>query len=147
MAEHPLRFPAGYGMNNRAQMIIDGIQNSAVQYAKGAEPSHREAVQAEMQVRMLEQHIRMLCEEVRASYPLPAPKGAHQIDVQAGGTEWTVNFYYQPAESRSHDHPGYAEDIELCNVFTNGPVDVWKHLGTDATDAIEQAISNQINGK
>jgi hypothetical protein len=128
-------------------MLIDGIKNSAAQYAKGAEPAHREAVQAEMQVRMLEQHIRSLCEEVRKSYPLPAPKGAHQIDVQAGGTEWTVNFYYQPSESRSLVSPAFAEDIELCNVFTNGPVDVWKHLGTDATDAIEQAISNQINGK
>lgn len=132
---------------NRAQMIIDGIENSAIQYAKGAEPEHREAVRCEMQIRMLEQHIRSLCEEVRLSYPLRAPSGQHQMEVLAAGTEWVVNFGYQPRENRSFDHPGYAEDVELCSVFTNGVQDVWKHLDVTVTDAIEQAISDQINGR
>lgn len=134
-------------MSNRAQMIIDGIENSAIQYAKGAEPEHRDAVRREMQIRMLEQHIRSLCEEVRLSYPLRAPSGQHQMEVKASGTEWVVNFGYQPRENRSYDHPGYAEEVELCSVFTNGVQDIWRHLGTDTTDAIEREISNQINGR
>lgn len=131
---------------NRAQMMMDHIEKAAIQYAKGAEPAHRDAVRAEIQIRQLEQQIRGLCDEIARMRPPPSSP-ANRLHVESMGVGWTVDYYYTPAHAATEFCPRAEEEIEVVRVYAMDPVDLSLCLTDETMRHIERQISDIINGR
>lgn len=47
----------------------------------------------------------------------------HYIDI--GGMELEIHYSYTPAEPQTHDHPGYAEEWEITDIYPAGTTHEW----------------------
>lgn len=131
---------------NRAQMLLDHIEKAAIQYAKGAEPAHRDAVRAEMQIRQLEQQIRSLLDEI-ASMRWPECTAQYRLYVESMGVTWAVDYYYTPAHPATEFCPRADEEIEVVRVYAADPKDISLCLTDETMRNIERQISDIINGR
>ena len=62
--------------------------------------------------------------------------GNHTEKITYKEVEFDVEFYYSPAEPRTHDHPGYGEEVEIESII---------HKDTDFIEFLENDIDEIID--
>lgn len=63
--------------------------------------------------------------------------------IELGGVNFDVHWSYTPAEPQTYDHPGYAEELEITDIYLSDTEEEWiTYFNEDTLAYIEEKIKS-----